>query len=306
MEEFFGFEYAAFCNIAAEFFKGANNINHRGREHPQPPFFPIYTCYGYNYSQQTYLASEIVAAGATAGTPGFISSISFNPTSIVASSFSSLCKDWVVYLGNTSKSTFSGTTDWVPFSSLTKVFDGVVTVSGAGWFTISFSTPFYWDGTSNLVVAVDENTPSWYCTASWQATSRTGTRGLLYYSDGTNPNPSSPPTANYSSNIISNIRVAYTPAVPCSGTTVGGSAVASATSLCPGESVSLSVTGATAGTGMTCNGNLHQQLLGLGLRLPVLQAQAIPLPLLLEQPLTIVVKQLVPLQLLRLFLLVLQ
>ena len=63
--------------------------------------FPIYTCFGFNYSQQTYLASEIVAAGATAGTPGFINSISFNATSIVPSSFSAFCKDWVVYMGNT-------------------------------------------------------------------------------------------------------------------------------------------------------------------------------------------------------------
>ena len=214
-------------------------------------FFPIYTCYGYNYSQQTFLASEIVAAGATAGTPAYISSISFNPTSISASSFSSVCKDWVIYLGNTSKTTFSSTSDWVPFGSLTKVFDGVVTVSGTGWFKITFGTPFYWDGTSNIVVGIDENTPSWYCTASWQATSRSGTRGLLYYSDGTNPDPASPPTANYSSGITSNIRFDYTPATPCSGTTVGGSTVASATTLCPGGSVTLSVTGATVGTGMS-------------------------------------------------------
>ena len=213
--------------------------------------FPLYTCYGYNYSQQTFLASEIVAAGASSGVPGYISSISFNPTSIAASSFSTYCKDWVVYLGNTSKSTFSGTSDWVAFSSLTKVFDGTVSPTGTGWFKITFSTSFYWDGTSNIVVGIDENTPSWYCTASWQATSRSGTRGLLYYSDGTNPNPSSPPTANYSSGITSNIKIDYTPAVPCSGTTVGGTTVASATSLCPGGTVGLNVTGATVGTGMT-------------------------------------------------------
>ena len=142
--------------------------------------FPIYTCYGYNYSQQTFLASEIVAAGASSGVPGYISSISFNPTTITASSFTTYCKDWVVYMGNTTKSTFSSTSDWVAFSSLTKVFDGTVTPTGTGWFKITFSTSFYWDGTSNIVVGIDENTPSYYCTASWQATSRSGTRGLLY------------------------------------------------------------------------------------------------------------------------------
>ncbi|MDI9318841.1 MAG: T9SS type A sorting domain-containing protein [Phycisphaerales bacterium] len=214
-------------------------------------YFPIYTCYGYNYSQQTFLASEIVAAGATSGVPGYISSVSFYLNTVLASSFAAKCKDWVVYMGNTSKSTFSSSSDWIGLSSLTKVYDGTVTPSGTGWFKITFPTAFYWDGTSNIVVAIDENTADYYCTASWRGTSRTGTRGLLYYSDATNPNPSSPPTANYSSGLTSNIQVDYTPAVPCSGTTVGGAAVASATSLCPGKTVTLSTTGSTVGTGMT-------------------------------------------------------
>jgi hypothetical protein len=192
-----------------------------------------------------------VAAGATSGVPGYISSISFNPTSMVASSFSAKCKDWKIYMGNTTKSTFSGTTDWVALSGLTKVFDGTVTPSGTGWFTITFPTSFYWDGTSNIVLGIDENTPDYYCTASWQATTRTGTRGILYYSDYTDPDPSSPPTANSTTSTISNIKVGYTPAIACSGTTVGGTCVASATTLCPGASVTLSTTGSTVGTGMT-------------------------------------------------------
>ncbi|MES2480350.1 MAG: hypothetical protein V4561_14795, partial [Bacteroidota bacterium] len=188
-------------------------------------YFPIYTCYGYNYSQQTFLASEIVAAGATSGTPGYISSISFNPNTMSASSFSTYCKDWKVYLGNTTKSTFASTSDWVPLSGLTKVYDGTVTPTGTGWFKITFPTAFYWDGTSNLVVGIDENTPSYYCTDSWKGTSRTGTRGILFYNDVTNPDPASPPSANLTSSVISDIKIDYTPATPCSGTTVGGSAV---------------------------------------------------------------------------------
>jgi hypothetical protein len=211
-------------------------------------YYPIYTFYGYNYSQSTYLASEIVAAGATAGTPGYISSISYNLATYYAFS---LCKDWVVYMGNTSKSTFSGTTDWVALSGLTKVFDGVVTPTGTGWFKITFPTPFYWDGTSNLVVAVDENTPSYTSTMPWYTTTRTGTRSISYYSDGTNPDPASPPAANTTYAGTPNIKIDYTPATPCSGTTVGGTAVASATSLCPGNTVALSTTGATVGTGLT-------------------------------------------------------
>lgn len=214
-------------------------------------FFPIYTCFGFNYSQQTYLASEIVAAGATPGVPGFINSISFNATTIVPGSFSSFCKDWVVYMGNTTKSTFTGTTDWVPLSSMTMVYNGTVTPTGTGWFTITLPTPFFWNGTSNIVIAVDENTPSWYCTASFRATSRTGTRGLLYYSDAVNPNPAAPPTATISSGIISDVQFNFTPATPCGSTVTGGAAIASSTSLCPGNAATFSVTGSTAGTGLT-------------------------------------------------------
>ena len=213
--------------------------------------FPIYTCFGFNYSQQTYLASEIVAAGATAGTPGFINSISFNAASIVPSSFSAFCKDWVVYMGNTTKSTFSSTSDWVPLSAMTMVFNGSVTPTGTGWFTITLATPFFWDGTSNLVVAVDENTPSWYCTASFRATSRTGMRSISFWSDGTNPNPATPPSAVSTFFGTADIQLNYTPATPCGATVVGGNAVASSTSVCPGASVTLSTTGSTAGTGLT-------------------------------------------------------
>jgi hypothetical protein len=213
--------------------------------------FPLYTCYGYNYSQQTFLASEIVAAGATSGTAGYISSIGFYASSISASSFSSKCKDWVVYMGNTTKSTFSSSSDWVPYSSLTEVYDGTVTPSGTGWFTITFPTAFYWDGSSNIVIAIDENTSDYYCTAYFRATSRSGTRGLLYYNDYSNPDPTSPPTANYTSGTIANLQLGYTPATPCSGTVTGGTTTASATTICPGASVSFSVSGSTGGTGLT-------------------------------------------------------
>lgn len=214
-------------------------------------FYPIYTYYGYNYSQSTYLATEIVSAGAIPGTPGYISSISYNITTYL-SDFSTYCKDWDIYMGNTSKTTFSGTTDWVPLSGLTKVYSGTVTPTGTGWVKITFTTPFYWNGTSNLVVGVDENTPG-YTSGSgwrWQQTTRTGTRSISYYSDPTNPNPATPPTANTTYAGTPNIKLDYTAAIPCSGVTTGGSTAVTPTTICPGGSVTLSVTGGSTGTGL--------------------------------------------------------
>jgi hypothetical protein len=213
--------------------------------------FPIYTCFGFNYSQQTYLATELVAAGATAGVPGFISSISFDAATMNPSAFAANCKDWMIYMGNTTKSTFSGTTDWVPLSSMSLVYNSTVLPTGTGWFTITLPTPFFWDGTSNLVVAIDENTPNWYCTDQFRMTTRTGTRSISFWSDGTNPNPAAPPTANSTMAGTANIRLNYTPAVACGATVVGGTAVASSTTICPGNSLTLSTTGATGATGLT-------------------------------------------------------
>src|SRR5690554_4956197 len=130
-------------------------------------YIPIYPYFGYTYSQTIYTPAEMIAAGASAS-GGTISKIRYkaalaNPTT---NGF-----DWVVYLGNSSQASFSSTTNWIPTSSLTQVFSGTVpnTVAQGTWMEITLPTPFVWDGTSNVVVAVDENTPnygssgsSWY------------------------------------------------------------------------------------------------------------------------------------------------
>ena len=157
-------------------------------------FLPIYSCYGYNYSQQIYLASELSSVLPVGNT--YITKIRFNQTSAAANS--TLYNNWTVYMGNTTKSSFANTTDWVAGASLDQVFSGVLsTLSGPGWVEITLTNPFTWDGTSNIVIGVDENTPSYSCTANWASFTASANRGILYYNDNTNPNPLSPPTANY-------------------------------------------------------------------------------------------------------------
>ncbi|HMN06290.1 MAG TPA: GEVED domain-containing protein, partial [Flavobacteriales bacterium] len=154
-------------------------------------YFPIYSCYGYNYSQQIYLASEYTGGS-------YISKVAFKYTG--GASSTAEWKDWVVYMGNTSKASFANTSDWVPYSQLTQVFSGVINAVPGQWMEITLNPGFLWDGTSNIVVAVDENSASYSCTANWAAFASGSNRGILYYSDGTNPNPASPPTANYGPN----------------------------------------------------------------------------------------------------------
>lgn len=213
--------------------------------------YPINTCFGYNYTQTIYLASDLVAAGATSGTSVFITSIQFNQTT---STSPTNWKDWTIYMGNTSSTAFTSTTSWIPLSSLTKVFEGTVTPSGTGWYTITLSTPFLWNGTSNLAIAVDENTAGFNCTSAWQVTSVGSSpnfRSISYYSDGTNPDPASPPTATTRGLLYPNIKIDYTVATACSGTPSGGTAIASATTVCAGGTTTLSLSGATLATGIS-------------------------------------------------------
>lgn len=151
-------------------------------------YLPIYSCYGYTYSQQIYLASELETGG---GGVGPINKIRF-----YFSSGSDIAKweDWTIYLGNTAKANFSSTSDWVAIGDLTEAFSGTITTPVAGtWLEIVLDTPFDYTG-GNLVVAVDENSSGYYCSAYWNSFSAGTTRGIYYRSDGTNPDPASPPT----------------------------------------------------------------------------------------------------------------
>lgn len=66
-----------------------------------------------------------------------------------------------IYLGHTSRQEFSTIYAYVPIDSLTLVYSGYINVDSMdnnGWVTMPFSTPFAYDGVSNIVVAIDDNT----------------------------------------------------------------------------------------------------------------------------------------------------
>ncbi len=156
-------------------------------------YFPIHTFYGYNYSQQIYLGSEIAAAG---GTTGPVTKIRFFYSSSPPDF--STWNIWTVYMGNTTKTEFTSSLDWVPVAGMTEVFSDTLPDPVAGtWIEITLTTPFYYTG-ENIVVAVDENSDNWNDPPAYWGTFNSGApRGLLYYDDSVNPDPASPPEANY-------------------------------------------------------------------------------------------------------------
>ena len=163
-------------------------------------YLPIYGLYGYNYTQQIYTQAQINKAGN-------ITKLRF----FYVSGTITNSKDWVIYMGHTTKTTFSSTTDWEPLANLTQVFAGDVSSYvplANNWMEIPLTTPFNYNNTDNLVIAVDENT-SGYASMSWGAfTSGTNT-GIYYYSDSINPDPASPPAASSRTSSIDRIQLVF-------------------------------------------------------------------------------------------------
>ncbi len=106
---------------------------------------PTCTYNRFSLSQQIYTPQEI-------GEAGNIQSISFYNRS------SNECTRYLdVYMVNTSKSSFTSNTDWVAVTSANKVFSGSVKFLRNAWTTITLITPFLYDGQSNLLLVVDDN-----------------------------------------------------------------------------------------------------------------------------------------------------
>lgn len=110
--------------------------------------------YGNWYSgakhQMLILASELQAAGMCAGD---INSLAFNVTGVNGNPL----QDFTISLKNT---TISAITTWE--TGLTQVYGPVTYTETSGWNVHTFSTPFYWDGVSNLVIETCFNNQSGY------------------------------------------------------------------------------------------------------------------------------------------------
>lgn len=185
---------------------------------------PVNNLYNYSYTQQILLASDI-------GLSGPISTIRFKYNTGSLSSND----NWTVYLGYKTGSSFTSNTDWVPLSGLTQVFSGTVTAAD-GWITLALTTPFNYNmANGNLVVAVDENAPSYTYTSNMFPTNSSGTdnRAIYYRADGTNPDPATPPTASGRLAKYNTVQLMIT-GTPCSGT--------------PTAALTSAVTNACAGT----------------------------------------------------------
>ncbi|WP_370897681.1 fibronectin type III domain-containing protein [Chryseobacterium gossypii] len=174
-------------------------------------YLPVYSCYGYGYSQQIYTASEVAAA---VGTNNLITKIRFYVDN--TASTQSTYNQWVVYMENTTQDNFATTDSWIPVGTLSQVYSGMVPAMTNGtWLELTLTAPFVWDGTSNIVIAVDENAPGYSCTADWGSYTAGNNRGILYRSDTNNPDPASPPSASSRYSEIPRVQFVSAQLQPC-------------------------------------------------------------------------------------------
>ena len=155
---------------------------------------PIELWYDYSYSQSIYYVSELY--------PGQIQQIGWEFNGGYSST-----ETIVVYMGHTTKTAFSSGSDWIPLADLTEVFSGTIAPSAAGWLMVDLDTPFDYNGTDRLVVAVDRNTGSYLSSASnFYCTATLAARSLQLYQDSSDILPASPPSAYSTTLYIPNTR----------------------------------------------------------------------------------------------------
>ncbi|MBR6048805.1 MAG: fibronectin type III domain-containing protein [Bacteroidales bacterium] len=145
---------------------------------------PVNNFYKYTLSETIIDSAELVGIGD-------ISAIAYSYAYTTASSSKTSVN---IYLQPTTKKTFSSTTDVVALNANTAVlvYSGHLNCSN-GWNYFQFDTTYTWDGHSNLLVIVDDNSNAYNGSAYIFNTSAcTGNKTLTFYSDSENPNPSSP------------------------------------------------------------------------------------------------------------------
>lgn len=154
-------------------------------------YLPSYNYYKNSLTEQLFLQTEL-------GNANTFSSISFQCATANATS-----RSWAIYLMPTSQTSLNGfvNTD----ATAVKVFDGNVDIQ-TGWFTVQFTTPFQYDGSSNLILVVDDNTGS-YVSGNTYYTHSASNMARRVYSDATNYDPATATTytataENYRNNVI--------------------------------------------------------------------------------------------------------
>lgn len=178
-------------------------------------FYPL-ACYYHDARMQSlYPPAEVGAAGR-------LVSLALDVVKLPGQ----LLKDFTIRLKHTSRAQYtSGDRNWETAGWVT-VFSGNVTLSSLGWNTFTFTTPFDYDGTQNLMVDVSFNNNDYSSDGTVRSTITTSSRTLIFRTDSANGDPlewSGTTPGGTTSNVVPNLRftraVASLPMTPAASTT---------------------------------------------------------------------------------------
>lgn len=226
---------------------GSNSGSNAGTTYPSA----LQDFYEGSRSQYLYLASELTAAGMSAG---LITSIKFDVKSMNA--FGGVIPNYTLAIG-TSNVTDLTTTSWEP--GTTVVYGPVNYVPTMGINELTFTTAFNWNGTDNIIVEICNGDPLNNTFLDYtENVSTPWTTGLAfnashtYRADNLGDLCGSATTTNSGTQTTRpDIIFTWVSAVACTGTPVGGTAVSSKDSVCANIPFYLFTNGSTLGTGLT-------------------------------------------------------
>lgn len=126
--------------------------------------YPFYTLYEDSRTQMLYKSSEILAGG---GAAGFINKIGFTIISVGDPEMS----NFSVKMQTITPSTITSWTN----TGWTTVFSGTYNPAGTGLQYINLTTPYFYNGTGNLLIEVCFDNTTWSSNTTVAGTSQTGT-----------------------------------------------------------------------------------------------------------------------------------
>ena len=231
----------------ADFTIGIGNTNSLGSGYPAP----IQDFYEGSRAQYLYTASELLAAGIG---PGIISAIKIDVSSL--GTFTGDIQDFTIGIGSTATSSLD-LTQWE--IGTVPIFGPIDYVPTIGTNVFVFSTPFFWNGTDNLVVEicngrdVDATVTTWTSNVICPMTSGLTFNGShTYRADNAGSLcATSVVTNNGTATTRPDMTFTWTSPTICSGTPTAGVTVSSKDTICPSQKFILSTAGSTLGSGLT-------------------------------------------------------
>ncbi len=208
---------------------------------------PLQDNYEGSRAQFLFRAAELKTAGMDSGK---IFSIKFNVTSL--NTFSGQIDSLKILMGHTTTTALNATA-WVP-DATQQVYGAVNYTPTVGINTLTFTTPFDWNGTSNIIIQICNGATGSVFTDNVSVTQSTTTFNSSH-TRVQDANPAMCATVTTTNTGTQTLRPNFTfswlPKLLCSGTPTIGAASATPSNVCFGQNVTLTVAGVPIASGFT-------------------------------------------------------